>query len=118
MRRWFRFGALAAVVVALSGVPAVGSRVVTAATPYPGGRWKPLAEPLYGVHAVKNVRVPMSDGATLTVDVYYPADLESGEPVKTETFPVLLTQTPYTGSLGAAGLASSTGPGAYFVERG
>ena len=36
----------------------------------------------------------------------------------TGEFPVLLTQTPYTGSLGAADLVSPTGPGEYFVTRG
>jgi predicted acyl esterase len=100
------------IVTGLTAAPA--SHATT--TSYPGGTWDP-GPPQYGVVATKNVMVPMSDGASLTVDVYYPADLVSGARAS-GTFPVLLTQTPYTGSLGATNLTSSTGPGALFVQHG
>ena len=85
-------------------------------SPYPGGKWEP-GPAAYGVVAVKNVAVPMDDGVQLAADVYYPADLKTGERAS-GTFPVLLTQTPYTGSLGAADVVSATGPGAFFVTHG
>lgn len=86
------------------------------ATPYPGGTWAPPPA-TYGVYAVRNVPVLMSDGVYLVVDVYYPADPVTGLRVKRD-FPVLLAQTPYSGSLGAADLTSQTGPGEYYVRRG
>src|SRR5947209_4241177 len=57
----------------------------------------------------------MSDGVDLVVDVYYPAT--DGQPAPGR-FPVLLTQTPYTLSIGLTGATSGTGPGDYFVQRG
>ena len=109
-RKWFALAACLA--VAGSVLAAVPGR---AATPYPGGTWSPPGVQ-YGVIAEKNVTVPV-EGGVLVVDVYRPADLVSGKPAP-GPFPVLLQQTPYNGSLGAAGLADERGPGAYFVERG
>src|SRR5437016_14668823 len=95
-----RVGWIALAGVAVVGVPAPITRATqTSGTPYPGGTWQPPA-PTYGVYADKNVPVTMSDGATLTVDVYYPADPATGLRAA-GTFPALLTQTPYTGSIGA-----------------
>ncbi|HEX5266430.1 MAG TPA: CocE/NonD family hydrolase [Acidimicrobiales bacterium] len=87
-----------------------------APTPYPGGLWQP-PPPAYGVQADKNVTVRMDDGAGLVADVYYPADPETGQRAPGR-FPVLLTQTPYTGSTGLTSATGSSGPGDYFVERG
>src|SRR5438067_149026 len=76
----------------------------------------------YGVVAVRNVMIPMDDkDATgnpvkLVGDVYYPADASGAR--ATGTFPVLLTQTPYTTSVGLASAVGPTGPGDYFVQRG
>ena len=67
--------------------------------------------------AQKNVLVPMDDGARLVADVYYPANPQT-QARAAGRFPVLLTQSPYSGSVGATNLTSSSGPGAYFVERG
>jgi predicted acyl esterase len=67
--------------------------------------------------AEKNQPVRMDDGADLIADVYYPADPTTGARAAGR-FPVLLTQTPYSGSLDATNLASANGPGAYFVQRG
>ncbi len=47
----------------------------------------------YGVAMTRDVRIRMSDGATLVADVYRPADAR-GRPVPGR-FPVVLTQTPY-----------------------
>ena len=87
-----------------------------AATPYPGGTWSP-PDARFDVIAQKNVPVPMSDGAVSVVDIYRPADLETGEAAP-GPFPVLLSQTPYNGSLQATDHLDQSGPGAYFVERG
>ena len=86
-------------------------------TAYPGGTWAPPAEQ-YGVVAARHQLVPMDDGVQLAVDVYYPADWTTGQRVANATFPVLLTQTPYSGSLGAASAFGGAGPGDYFVTRG
>ena len=48
----------------------------------------------YGIELVKDVPVRMSDGVTLSTDVYYPTDKRTGEPAP-GPFPVVLTQTPY-----------------------
>lgn len=110
-----RVWSVAAVALLLLAGTAPASGARHDPTPYPGGRWTP-PPPTYGVVAERNVGVMMSDGVRLTADVYRPADA-AGRPAPGE-FPVLLTQTPYTGSIGIAGVASEGGPGAYFVERG
>ena len=106
------FAVAAALVVT---TPAAAARTA-AASPYPGGVWHPPA-PSYSVVAQKNVLVPMDDGVRLVADVYYPANRSTGRRAPGR-FPVLLTQSPYSVSLNATNLTSSTGPGAYFVERG
>jgi uncharacterized protein len=113
--------ALAAMVAALllGTLAPVGQAAPPDPTPYPGGTWAPAsdAEAPYGVVAEKHQRVAMTDGVELTVDIYYPAVKGTSDRAD-GAFPVLLTQTPYTGSLEAAELASDTGPGEYFVTRG
>ncbi|HVS68830.1 MAG TPA: CocE/NonD family hydrolase, partial [Mycobacteriales bacterium] len=112
-----RHAAVVAVVLAMA-VPATPVLAGThhSRTPYPGGTWSPPPA-RYGVVAQKNVLVPMDDGARLVADVYYPASLQTHQRAAGR-FPVLLTQSPYSVSLNATNLASQTGPGAYFVERG
>ena len=107
---------VAAAGLCLGAAAAAGPAQAKAPTPYPGGTWQRPA-PTYGVVAVKNVPVRMDDGADLVADVYYPADPRSGQRAAGR-FPVLLTQTPYTGSIGLTSATSSAGPGDYFVERG
>jgi predicted acyl esterase len=85
-------------------------------TPYPGGKWRP-GPAQYSVVAQKNVLVPMDDGVRLVADVYYPGNPQTQTRAKGQ-FPVLLTQSPYSVGLGSADLLSSTGPGAFFVQRG
>jgi len=116
MRSWGRPAAVAAIAIALTVAAPAARGADEGSSPYPGGIWWP-PEASYGVGAAKNVTVPMSDGVNLVADVYFPTDPDSGEPVA-KRFPVLLTQTPYTGSLGATALVDQRGPGAYFVERG
>lgn len=111
-RRWI--AGLAALALVVSTI--AGARAATTQTPYPGGTWQPPG-PSYGVLAVKNVKVLMDDGVDLVADVYYPADTRTGTRAPGK-FPVLLTQTPYTYSIGLTSAASGTGPGDYFVERG
>ena len=75
--------------------------------------WAP-GEALYGVATEQNVEVITDDGIVLRVDVYYPADPESEEPIVGQ-FPSLLTQTPY----GKSTPGLSTGDDInYLVERG
>ena len=62
---------------------------------WPGGRWAPYPA-RYGTVVVPDVPVGMSDGVTLVVDVEYPADPVTGERAP-GSFPVLLTQNPYSG---------------------
>ena len=107
---------------AAAGGLALGLTVTThaagavAPTPYPGGTWQP-PPPVYGVLAVKDVPVRMDDGVDLAADVYYPADPATGRRAAGR-FPVLLTQTPYTNSIGLTSATGGAGPGDYFVERG
>ena len=114
IRRWVAGVAL----VGLCLGPAVTTSEARAngPTPYPGGTWQPPA-PTYGVVAAKNVPVRMDDGIDLVADVYYPADPRTGQRAAGR-FPVLLTQTPYTNSIGLTSATSGSGPGDYFVERG
>lgn len=104
-----RWVLVAGAVLAASWVAVPGTRLGVAATGYPGGTWSP-PDAKYAVVAERNVPVTMSDGATLVADVYRP---DAAGP-----FPVLLTQTPYTASIGLAAAAEEGGPGAYFVQRG
>ncbi|MGH2838624.1 MAG: CocE/NonD family hydrolase [Thermoleophilaceae bacterium] len=48
----------------------------------------------YGIQRFDDLKIETSDGITLTADVYYPADPETGEPAE-GPFPVILAQTPY-----------------------
>jgi uncharacterized protein len=106
----------ATVATAASGlVPAVGA-THPGPTPYPGGRWQPPAAS-YGIVARQNVPVTMDDGVTLIADVYYPADPKTGARAPGR-FPVLLTQTPYSGSIDATYLLSAPPPAEYFVPHG
>jgi uncharacterized protein len=77
----------------------------------------------YGVSEPIEMSVPMSDGVTLTADVYVPTDEATGEPAQ-GSFPVVLAQTPY-GKRSAittrgSGKSETGGDGyyPYLVERG
>ena len=63
-------------------------------SPWPGGTWRPGPE-TYGVTIRYDVPIRMSDGVTLYANVGYPADPETGARAE-GTFPVLLSQNPYT----------------------
>ena len=115
MRRWTKTGAVLVAVTAIMATTVFDTRAAPPGTAYPGGRWAPPGE-TYGVLAQRHQLVPIN-GVHLAVDVYYPAHRTSGKRAD-GTFPVLLTQTPYSGSLGAAGLVGPDGPGDYFVKRG
>jgi len=62
-----------------------------------GSGWKPRAA-TFEEAVTRDVPVRMSDGTTLYVDVYQPADPKTGKPVA-RRFPVILTQTPYNKSV-------------------
>src|SRR5262245_20603675 len=64
-------------------------------TQWPGGRWEP-GPAAYGMTVVSGVEVTMDDGVVLHARVGYPTDLNTGLRAP-GTFPVLLTQNPYTG---------------------
>src|SRR5215472_7289604 len=103
-RSWLRMRWVAAALAFVGSValaPAVHANA--ALTPYPGGTWSPPPA-TYSVLAVKNVFVPMNDGVNLVADVYYPAT--KSQKAK-GSFPVLLTQTPYTLSIGLTGATST-----------
>ncbi|WP_405182683.1 CocE/NonD family hydrolase [Nocardia sp. NBC_01377] len=109
-------------------------------TAYPGGWWAP--EPATYAAAVDPVEmVPMDDGVKLRVQIVYPTDPMTGARAR-GPFPVLLTQTPYSttvgvtsnapvcddsviapleslpGLLGAARSVVGPCPGDYFAKRG
>ena len=65
----------------------------------------------YGVHVTEDVKVTMSDGAVLRVNVYRPANAD-GTAVP-RRFPVVLTQTPYNKSAPQLGFRND-----YLVEHG
>lgn len=77
----------------------------------------------YGDTTVSDVAVVMNDGVSLVGDVMYPTDPATGARAS-GTFPVLLTQNPYTCQTteGNTGPAGTLGPGttgtSYFVRRG
>jgi putative CocE/NonD family hydrolase len=77
---------LAVSLLALAALPAVGASHAAAAAYH-------VRPAKYGVATTYDVPVKMSDGVTLYLNVYRPADA-NGNPVKGR-FPVLLTQTPY-----------------------
>lgn len=87
-----------------------------AASAAPGSGWRP--EPArYGVATQVNVPVRMADGTVLRATIATPADPRTGKPAS-DTFPVLLTQSPY-GKDSAGQLGSSAiGVDPYFVRRG
>ena len=98
-----------ALAVVLTGAATAGGATTGAgatSTPWPGGRWTP-DPPKYGM-VVETSAVTMSDGATLHLNVGYPADPTTHERVKGK-FPVLLSQNPYI---------SSTQPVEFYVSRG
>ncbi len=72
--------------------------------------WQPRPA-TYGVSATKDVKVTMSDGKVLRVNVYRPAKPD-GSPVR-RRFPVILTQTPYNKSAPQLGFRDD-----YLVQRG
>ena len=86
-------------------------------TPYPGGRYSP-PEATCGTHVDQGLTVRMSDGLVLTADVTYPTDPSTGQRAE-GTFPVILTQEAYRGSLTGLtrGVPGATPPTPeYFVD--
>jgi predicted acyl esterase len=122
---------LLALVTAVLSIVGIHTATVGAArTPYPGGEWSP--EPArYGAAIDPIVLVPMDDGVQIRVEVIYPTDPDTGDRAR-GSFPVLITQTPYSTNLGVTGniptcqdsldSLSFDGigpcPGSYFVKRG
>ena len=94
-----------------SAAPA-SPRLATSAADAPPSGWTPRPA-TYGVTVERDVPVTMSDGVTLRVDVYRPAEAD-GSPAPGR-FPVILTQTPYNKTATGSVLA---GGGDYLVERG
>lgn len=98
------------------------SALFSSALAAPAVVWQPRPE-TYGDLTVPNVSVVMDDGVTLVGDVMYPTDLTTGQKAA-GTFPVLLTQNPYTcqTTQGNTGPLAALGPGttgtSYFVRRG
>jgi putative CocE/NonD family hydrolase len=98
-----------------AGLGAASAAAPVATTTVASGRqapsaWKPRPA-TYGVHATQDVKVRMSDGTALRVNVYRPANPD-GSPVRGR-FPVILTQTPYNKSAPNLGFRDD-----YLVQRG
>ncbi len=89
--------------------PGAAAPVPAAAGQAPSG-WQPRPAS-YSVHATEDVKVTMSDGTVLRVNVYRPARPD-GTPVR-RRFPVILTQTPYNKSAPQLGFRND-----YLVQRG
>jgi predicted acyl esterase len=119
--------------VALAALLALGSLVAAsgqdarAVTAYPGGTWEP-GPAAYGVSVDPVVLVPMDDGVEMRTQILWPTDPATGERAA-GSFPVLLTQTPYSANLGVSGNVPACDvpvevpavgpcPGGYFVRRG
>jgi predicted acyl esterase len=113
---------VAASIAVLAGVLAAPTATgVTAVdrhhrTAYPGEQWRP-GPARYGIADKRTVKVAMSDGVKLTVDVYYPADPAGGKRAPGR-FPVILQQTPYTTTTGTEDSLSGTVAGSLLVEHG
>ena len=106
-----KVAALAVCMVSLlagTDVSPTSASVPAVETPWPGGSWQP--DPVrYGMTTVHNVPLKMDDGVTLLANVGYPSDVSSGNRAS-GTFPVLLTQDPYS--------AAAQLPNSYYVTRG
>ena len=87
-RRWWLLAVVAAV-----AVTAMTSGVIAPAAAAPDSTYTPPAAS-YGVKEIVNYPFTMSDGTQLVGSIYYPADLQTGERAP-ETFPALITMTPY-----------------------
>lgn len=91
-----------------------------------GAAWSP-GPARYGVTLQGDVPVTMDDGTILRVDVWRPADPQTGKPAP-GPFPVLLVQTPYgkrSTSFAqpfvpkdAGGILAASGPSRYLIEHG
>ena len=92
---------------------ACGGEASESLAPWPDSNWTPSKKE-YGMVVEKRIPVTMDDGATLYVDVGYPADPNTGERADGE-FPVLLTQNPY---MVPGTNSSAISPTKYFVSRG
>lgn len=92
-----------------------GVLTATAFAAVPSGRAAPKAwkarPASYGISIEKDVRVVMSDGVRLDVDVRRPAG-QDGTPARGQ-FPVIVTQTPYNKNSPQLNFASD-----YLVQRG
>lgn len=110
---------VAAAVALVAAVAPVVRAADAPASPYPGGTYTP-PDATYGVSQDLDLPVVMDDGTRIAVDVAYPTDPATGARITDRTFPVMLTQDPYSnGGAGALiGAMSGGTPGTYFVERG
>lgn len=83
---------------------------------YPGnGTWSPPAAASYGEATIKDQPITMSDGVTLSADITYPTDLNTGAAAP-GPFPVLLELTPYAKDV--PGLAGAGFPTSSFTPYG
>lgn len=87
---------------------APGASAASPAGPPSGWKARPAT---YGVNVTEDVKVTMSDGNVLRVNVYRPANADGTAVAK--RFPVILTQTPYNKSAPQLGFRND-----YLVERG
>lgn len=109
--------ALGIAVAMLSGVVPIARATEAPLTPYPERKWAPSAE-RYAEARTDGIRVRMSDGAVLIVDVIRPADPRTGKALP-GPFPVILNQDLYAGSI-LNGLQDGGAPPPpnFFVRRG
>ena len=107
-----RLVAAAAVAAVTAAVPVLtvtpGASAASNAGPPSGWKARPAT---YGVNVTEDVKVTMSDGTVLRVNVYRPANSDGTAVAK--RFPVILTQTPYNKSAPQLGFRND-----YLVERG
>ena len=100
----------AVVVSVLAALVLLGLTPVGTAWGQAPSTWQPRPAS-YGVHVTEDVKVTMSDGTVLRVNLYRPARAD-GSPVQ-RRFPVILTQTPYNKSAPQLGFRND-----YLVEHG
>jgi uncharacterized protein len=103
-------GAVTLAAVLPVGLGSSGSTASAAPTWAAPSGWTPRPA-RYGVHVDQDVKVTISDGTVLRVNVYRPARAD-GSPVP-RRFPVILTQTPYNKSMPELGFRND-----FLVRRG
>lgn len=93
------------------GMPVESVALARSTAPFENG-WEP-GPSRFGVEVERGVPVRMSDGVTLSTDVAYPTDPETGRRAA-GAFPVILQQMPYDSSRSSIDRPSVS----YFVSRG